>query len=139
MNRIEFSERNISGIFKPNQSASSVLAIRRKSIYAQFHALINLSSIFPNTALLFSLECIGEAAHVVLEVTLVAQELHVGTVVLESSLTTLLDVVFSGKRCETPVLGRNDLLASWELVLGATEGLNGGGSMLITGPDAVQR
>lgn len=135
MNRIEFSERNRSDISLPDQSTISVLAIRQKPIYAPSHALINPSSILTDNALLFSLECIGETTHVVLEVALVAQELHVGTVVLESSLTTLRDVVLPGKRCETPVLGRNDLLASWELVLGATEGLDGGGSVLVTGAD----
>lgn len=135
MNRIEFSERKISGILKPNQNAISVLALRQKPIYAPSHALINLSSIFTNNALLFSLERIGETTHVVLEVALVAQELHVSTVVLESSLTTLLDVVLPGERCETPVLGRNNLLASWEFVLSATEGLDGGGTVLITSTD----
>jgi len=135
MNRIELSERTISGIIKPDQNTSSVLAIRQKPMYAPSHALINLSSIFANNALLFSLERIGETTHVVLEVALVAQELHVGTVVLEPSFTTLLDVVLPGERCETPVLGRNDLLASWELVLSATEGLDSGGSVLVTGTD----
>ena len=70
------------------------------------------------------LESLGEAAHVVLESTLVAEELNVSTVDPDLALLALLDVLLAAKGGETPVLGDDDLLATGELVLGATESLN---------------
>jgi len=70
------------------------------------------------------LEGLGEAAHVVLEGTLGAEELDVGTVDADLALLALLDVLLAAKGGETPVLGDDDLLATGELVLGATESLN---------------
>jgi len=54
---------------------------------------------------------------------------------LEPSLTTLLNVLLTGKRGEAPVLRGNDLLAAGELVLGAAEGFDGSGTVIITGAD----
>ena len=70
------------------------------------------------------LEGVGEAAHVVGEGTLGAEELDVGTVDADLALLALLDVLLATKGGETPVLGDDDLLATGELVLGATESLN---------------
>ena len=70
------------------------------------------------------LEGLGEAAHVVGEGTLGAEELDVGTVDADLALLALLDVLLAAKGGETPVLGDDDLLATGELVLGATESLN---------------
>lgn len=61
------------------------------------------------------LESVGEAAHVVLESTLVAEELDVGTVDPDLALLALLDVLVALERSETPVLGDDDLLATGEL------------------------
>ena len=74
-------------------------------------------------------ECVGETAHVVLEGTLVAEELDVGTVDTDLSSGTLLNVLAAAERSEAPVLGDNNLLATGELVLGAAEGLDGGGTV----------
>ena len=61
------------------------------------------------------LESLGEAAHVVLESTLVAEELNVSTVDPDLALLALLDVLVALERGETPHLGDNDLLATGEL------------------------
>ena len=62
-----------------------------------------------------SLESGREAADVLSEVTLVAEELNVGTVDLDLALLALLDVLLALKRGETPVLRDDDLLATREL------------------------
>lgn len=61
------------------------------------------------------LESVGEAAHVVLESTLVAEELNVGTIDPDLALLALLDVLVALEGGETPVLGDDDLLATREL------------------------
>jgi hypothetical protein len=75
------------------------------------------------------LESSWEAADVVCELTLVAQELNVGTIDQNLSGSLLLHVLLAAERGETPVLGDNDLLATWELVLGAAESLEGGSTV----------
>jgi hypothetical protein len=60
-------------------------------------------------------ESLGEAAHVRLEVALVAEELDVGTVDLDLALLALLEVLLTAERGETPALGDDDLLATGEL------------------------
>lgn len=62
-----------------------------------------------------SLESGREAADVLSKVTLVAEELNVGTVDLDLTLLALLDVLLALERGETPVLGDDDLLATREL------------------------
>jgi hypothetical protein len=47
----------------------------------------------------------------------VGQELDIGTVNQELSISLLLHVLFTAERSETPVLGNDDLLAARELVL----------------------
>jgi hypothetical protein len=86
--------------------------------------------LLPNPSnLRLGLESIRETTHVLLQVALVAQELDVCAVVLESALSTLGNVFLAAERCEAPVLGDNDLLAAGELVLGSAEGFNGGGAV----------
>lgn len=75
------------------------------------------------------LESLWEPPHVVLERTLVAEELNVGAVDADLAGLALGDVVVTAERSETPVLGDDDLLATWELVLGTTEGLDGSGAV----------
>lgn len=70
-------------------------------------------------------EGVGEAAHVVLKGTLVAEELDVGTVDTDAALLALGDVLLTAEGSEAPVLGDDDLLATRELVLGAAESLDG--------------
>lgn len=70
-----------------------------------------------------SREGIGEASHVVRENTLVAEELDVGTVNEDAATGLRLQVLLTTERGEAPVLGDDDLLATGELVLGATESL----------------
>lgn len=75
------------------------------------------------------LESLWEPPHVVLERTLVAEELNVGAVDADLAGLALGDVVVTAERSETPVLGDDDLLATWELVLGTTESLDGSGAV----------
>lgn len=60
---------------------------------------------------------------------MVGQELDVGTIDENLSGGLLLHVLLTAEWGETPVLGDNDLLASWELVLGAAESLEGNGAV----------
>lgn len=76
-----------------------------------------------------SLESLGEALHVVSQGAVVGQELHVSTIDLDAASSLLLQVLLAAEGGETPVLGDNDLLATGELVLGAAEGLEGGGAV----------
>lgn len=59
-------------------------------------------------------ESLREAAYVLLETTLGAEELDVGTVDLDLTSLALLEVLLTAERGETPVLGDNDLLATGE-------------------------
>ena len=70
-----------------------------------------------------------ETADVVGELAVVGQELDVGSIDEDLSGGLLLLVLLTTEWGETPVLGDNDLLASWELVLGAAEGLKGNGAV----------
>jgi len=81
------------------------------------------------------LERTREAAYVLLERTLVAQELHVRTIDLETTLLAFGDVFLATERSEAPVLGHDDLLPAGELVLRAAESLDGGGAVSIPGAD----
>jgi hypothetical protein len=55
----------------------------------------------------------------------VAEELDIGTVILDTTGGLALEVVLTAERSEAPVLGDNDLLATGKLVLRAAEGLEG--------------
>ena len=79
--------------------------------------------------LCLSLKGIREPPHIVLERPLVPQELHVGTIHTHLALLALGDILLAVKRRETPLLRDDDLLATWELVLAATEGFDGGGAV----------
>lgn len=68
-------------------------------------------------------ESVGEAAHVLLEVAVVAEELDVGTVDEHAAGSLAVEVLLATERGEAPVLGDDDLLATRELVLGAAESL----------------
>jgi hypothetical protein len=97
---------------------------------------INLSHPFlttyqPN----LSLESGGEALHVVLQRTVVGEELNVGSVGKEVTSGLLLEVLLATERSEAPVLGDDDLLATGELVLGAAESLQSGSLVGVTSPD----
>jgi len=63
------------------------------------------------------------------------QELDVGTILLELALLAELDVLLAADGGETPVLGDNDLLATGELVHGAAESLESGGTVGVTSAD----
>lgn len=69
---------------------------------------------------------------------LISQELHVGTINLDTTLLSETDVILPSEWGEAPVLADNDLLATGELVHGAAEGLNGGGTVGITGANAEE-
>jgi hypothetical protein len=75
------------------------------------------------------LKRLWEAAEVVRDRALVAEELNVGTVDTDLASLALLDVLGAVERSETPLLGDDDLLAAGELVLGASESLDGGGAV----------
>jgi hypothetical protein len=81
---------------------------------------------------------IRETLDVVLNVTVVAQELNVGTVDLDLALLAKTDVLITAERSETPVLGNNDLLATRELVHRTAESLDGGRTVGVTSTDGHQ-
>lgn len=54
---------------------------------------------------------------------MVAEELNVSTVDLDTAGSLALEVVLAAERSETPVLGDDDLLSAGELVLGSSESL----------------
>lgn len=60
---------------------------------------------------------------------MLGQELHIAAIDAELASLALLDVLVAVERSETPLLGNDDLLATWELVLRAAEGLDGGGAV----------
>lgn len=66
---------------------------------------------------------IRESPHVISQLAMVAQELHVGTVHQDPATSLLVEVLFTTQRCEAPVLGDDDLLATRELVLRTAERL----------------
>lgn len=68
-------------------------------------------------------ESLGETANVLLNGTVVAEELNVGTVDLDTAGSLALEVVLAAKRGEAPVLGDDDLLSAGELVLGSSQSL----------------
>jgi hypothetical protein len=70
-------------------------------------------------------EGLGEAADVLGNGSLVAEELHVGTVNTDVTLLALGDIVVTAQRSEAPVLGHDNLLATGELVLRLAESLDG--------------
>lgn len=82
-----------------------------------------------------SLESIWETSDVILQATVVGQELNVGTVSLDLTSSPGVGVLLSPQRCETPVLGDNDLLSAGELVLGSSESFDGGSTVRVTGSD----
>lgn len=67
-----------------------------------------------------------------------AEELNVGTVLLELALLAHLDVLLTANGGEAPVLGDDDLLAAGELVHGAAESLDGGSTVGVTGADGQE-
>jgi len=71
------------------------------------------------------LESSWESSDVIGQLALVAQELNIGTINQDLSRVLLVHILFATERSETPVLGNNDLLATWELVLGSAESLDG--------------
>ena len=54
---------------------------------------------------------------------MVAEELNVSTVDLDTASSLALEILVAAERGETPVLGDNDLLATGELVLRTSESL----------------
>jgi len=62
----------------------------------------------------------------------VAEELDVGTIDLDTAFLSQLDVLVTAQRSEAPVLGHDDLLASWELVLRAAKSFDGCGTVFTT-------
>lgn len=67
---------------------------------------------------------VRELGQVLLQVTLLRQELNVSTVVLDLTVSLLGNVFFSVERSETPLLRDDDLLLTWELVSGSSQTFN---------------
>lgn len=110
------------------QSVKSLLSKpcrRRPRSQMQYGFLFFMQAQQEETPIPLSRESLGEALHVVLQGTVVGQELHVSTIHLDAASSLLLQVLFATEGSETPVLGDNDLLATGELVLGSTQGLEG--------------
>jgi hypothetical protein len=81
-------------------------------------------------------ESLGEAADVLLNGTVVAEELNVGTVDLDTAGSLALEVVLAAERSEAPVLGDDDLLSARELVLGSSQSLKSQSTVRVTSADA---
>ena len=96
------------------------------TLSSQNHSFLDLDLAQP---LSLSDESVGETLHVEGETALVGKELDVGTIDLDAASSLLLKVLIAAKRGEAPVLGDDDLLATGELVLGATEGLESVGAV----------
>ena len=95
----------------------------------RFDAIIFIVSANNNPLHLNLGESLREALDVALEVAVVGEELHVGTVDPDAAGGLLLQVLLAAQRGEAPVLGDDDLLATGELVLGSAEGLEGVGAV----------
>lgn len=76
-----------------------------------------------------------EAPDVLLDQAVLAVELHVGTVHLDTAFLAQLDVLLTAQRREAPVLRHNDLLATRELVHGAAQSLDSDRTVGVTGAD----
>lgn len=85
-----------------------------------------------------SLKRIREYPNVTLNGTLVPQELHVSPIDPDLTFGTLLEIFVAAERCEAPVLGDDDLLATGEFVLGATQGFDGCSAVIVTSPHREQ-
>lgn len=72
--------------------------------------------------------------HIVLQIPMVPQELHIRAVNLDLARLPHLHIFLAPQRREAPILAHNDLLAAGELVLAASEGLDCGGAVPVTGP-----
>ena len=95
----------------------------------RFDAIIFIVSANNNPLHLNLGESLREALDVALEVAVVGEELHVGTVDLDAAGGLLLQVLLATQRGEAPVLGDDDLLETGELVLGWAEDLEGVGAV----------
>ena len=85
-----------------------------------------LIALFDNS---LCLESSWETSHVVGKGSVLGQELNVSTIHEHLSGSLLLHVLLTTEWCETPVLGHNDLLATWELVLRSSESLESDGTV----------
>lgn len=126
-NRWSTANRNIFSLFLFSFGPS------KNDKYEQHIKHLNHPNLLSN-----ALVGLGEALHVLLDKTVTTQELDVGTVLLELALLAELDVLLTADGGEAPVLGDNDLLATRELVGGATHGLDGGGAVGVTGADGQE-
>lgn len=79
-----------------------------------------------------------ESLHVLLNVALISQELHVGTINLNTPLLSEADVLLPSEWGEAPVLADDDLLATREFVHGAAESFDRGGTVGITGANTEE-
>jgi len=76
-----------------------------------------------------------ETAHVLLDLSMWAEELDVSTIYLDGTSVTLVEVLLTTKWGETPVLRDNDLLATRELVLRSAESLKSSSLVGVLGTD----
>jgi len=90
----------------------------------------------PYHPLSLGLESVREATNVLLEGTVVGEELNVSTIDLDTAGSLLLEILITSERGETPVLGDDDLLSARELVLRSSESLEGEMLVGITSSDA---
>jgi hypothetical protein len=113
-----------SEAFRKKKGSKHILPTPVYSHACQPTSLLATSKVLGLGYLSLSLEGLGETAHVVLKGTLGAEELDVGTVDADLARLALGGVLLTAEGSEAPVLGDDDLLATGELVLGATESLN---------------
>ena len=68
-------------------------------------------------------------SHVLLKWAMLAEVLDISTIDSDIAGSTLLEVFFTAKGSEAPVLGNDDLLPTGELVHGAAESFDGCGAV----------
>lgn len=78
---------------------------------------------------------VWELLQVLGQLTLLGQELDVSTVVLNLTIVLLGNVLVSVERSETPLLGDNDSLLTWELVSGSSQTFNDNILVVVLGSD----
>lgn len=81
-------------------------------------------------------ESVGESAYVLLQRAMVAEKLNISTINLDTTSSLALEVLVAAEGSEAPVLGDNDLLATWKFVLRSAQSLQSETTVRVTSANA---
>ncbi len=81
------------------------------------------------------LECRWKSLHVVLQIPLIPQELHIRAIDSNLAFIPLAHILLPPERCKPPILTHDDLLPAGKLVLAAAQCLERGGAVRVAGTD----